>query len=55
MEVEVTDGLLTIESRLGEAPPPDITCRIRADALRLRGGLRREQVRLLAPADRPGG
>lgn len=51
VEVEVTDGLVTIDSRLGGMRPPDLSCRIRPDGLRLRGGLRREQVRILSPWD----
>jgi membrane-associated PAP2 superfamily phosphatase len=51
VEVEVTDGILTIESRIGDSPPPELSCRIRPDALRLRGGVRRDQVRILARGD----
>jgi hypothetical protein len=54
VEVEAADGILTIESRPGASPPTDLACRVRADALRLRGGMRRDQVRLLPPVDRSG-
>jgi membrane-associated PAP2 superfamily phosphatase len=47
VEVEVEDGLLTIETMPGVSLLPELACRIRADALRLRGGLRRDQVRVM--------
>jgi membrane-associated PAP2 superfamily phosphatase len=47
LEVEVHDGMLTVENQAGQGPVPEIDCRIRKGALRLRGDLRRDQVRLL--------
>ena len=47
LEVDVRDGMLTIENESGATPLPSITCRIRAGALRLRGSVRPDQVRML--------
>jgi membrane-associated PAP2 superfamily phosphatase len=47
LEVDVRDGMLTVENLVGAGPIPEIDCRIRKGALRLRGEVRRDQVRLL--------
>jgi hypothetical protein len=47
LEVDVRDGMLTVENESGAGPVPEIECRIRKGALRLRGEMRRDQVRLL--------
>lgn len=47
LEVDVRDGMLTVENEAGAGPVPEIECRIRKGALRLRGEVRRDQVRLL--------
>jgi membrane-associated PAP2 superfamily phosphatase len=49
LEVDVKDGMLTIENEAGIAPLPGIDCRIRPGALRLRGAVRPDQVRMLPP------
>jgi membrane-associated phospholipid phosphatase len=49
LEVDVKDGMLTIENESGLAPLPAIDCRIRPGALRLRGDVRADQVRMLPP------
>ena len=46
LEVDVKDGMLTIENESGLALPP-IDYRIRPGALRLRGQVRPDQVRML--------
>jgi lipid A 4'-phosphatase len=47
IEIAVADGHLTLEDESGGAALPAIVCRIRRDALRLRGDLRRDQVEVV--------
>jgi membrane-associated PAP2 superfamily phosphatase len=46
-EITVVDGHLTLDDESGGAALPAIVCRIRRDALRLRGNLRRDQIEVV--------
>jgi membrane-associated phospholipid phosphatase len=47
IEIDVADGHLTVDDESGGAALPAIVCRIRRDALRLRGPLRRDQLEVV--------
>ena len=53
IDVEVTDGVLTLVAAPGAGPLPVVITRTRPDALRLRG-VRRDQVRIAGPRTESG-